>query len=126
MSENEISKHVLDAAFRVHTVLGPGLLESVYEAALTHELRKAGLAVDTQVPIPVVYDGVKLAIGFRLDVLVEEKVILELKSCENLAPIHSKQLLNYLRLADLRLGLLFNFNVESLKGNIIRLANNLR
>lgn len=126
MSENEISKHVLDAAFRVHSALGPGLLESVYEAALTHELRKIGLAVETQVPIPVVYDGVKLAIGFRLDVLVEDKVILELKSCENLIPIHSKQLLNYLRLADLRLGLLFNFNVESLKGNIIRLANNLR
>lgn len=125
MTENEISKVVLDAAFRVHTALGPGLLESVYEAALTHELRKAGLEVETQVPIPVVYDGVKLAIGFRLDVLVENKVILELKSCENLIPIHSKQLLNYLRLADLRLGLLFNFNVESLKGNIIRLANNL-
>ena len=126
MTENEISKVVLDAAFRVHTTLGPGLLESVYEAALTHELRKAGLEVETQVPIPVVYDGVKLAIGFRLDVLVEGKVILELKSCEQLIPIHSKQLLNYLRLADLRLGLLFNFNVESLKGNIIRLANNLR
>ncbi|WP_201984512.1 GxxExxY protein [Hymenobacter rubidus] len=114
MHENEISKVVLDAAFRVHSALGPGLLESVYEAALTHELRKQGLAVETQVPIPVVYDGVKLAIGFRLDVLVENKVILELKSCENLIPIHSKQLLNYLRLADLRLGLLFNFNVESL------------
>ena len=126
MGENEISKVILDAAFRVHTTLGPGLLESVYEAALTHELRKAGLEVETQVPIPVVYDGVKLAIGFRLDVLVEGKVILELKSCEQLIPIHSKQLLNYLRLADLRLGLLFNFNVESLKGNIIRLANNLR
>ena len=126
MTENEISKVVLDAAFRVHTALGPGLLESVYEAALTHELRKHGLAVETQVPIPVVYDGVRLAIGFRLDVLVESKVILELKSCENLIPIHSKQLLNYLRLSDLKLGLLFNFNVESLKGNIIRLVNNLR
>ena len=126
MGENEISKVILDAAFRVHTTLGPGLLESVYEAALTHELRKAGLEVETQVPIPVIYDGVKLPIGFRLDVLVENKVVLELKSCERLIPIHSKQLLNYLRLADLRLGLLFNFNVESLKGNIIRLANNLR
>ena len=126
MGENEISKVILDAAFRVHTILGPGLLESVYEAALTHELRKAGLEVETQVPIPVIYDGVKLPIGFRLDVLVENKVVLELKSCEQLIPIHSKQLLNYLRLADLRLGLLFNFNVESLKGNIIRLANNLR
>lgn len=126
MNENEISKIVLDAAFRVHTVLGPGLFESVYEAALTHDLRKAGLEVETQVPIPVIYDGVKMAVGFRLDVLVENKVILELKSCEQLIPIHSKQLLNYLRLADLRLGLLFNFNVESLKGNIIRIANNLR
>ena len=126
MNENEISKIVLDAAFRVHTVLGPGLFESVYEAALTHDLRKAGLEVETQVPIPVIYDGVKMAVGFRLDVLVENKVILELKSFEQLIPIHSKQLLNYLRLADLRLGLLFNFNVESLKGNIIRIANNLR
>ena len=126
MTENEISKVVLDAAFRVHSALGPGLLESVYEAALTHELRKYGLEVETQVPVPVVYDGVKLAIGFRLDVLVENKVILELKSCENLSPIHSKQLLNYLRLSGLKLGLLFNFNVESLKGNIIRLVNNLR
>ncbi|WP_345054268.1 GxxExxY protein [Hymenobacter glaciei] len=98
----------------------------MYEAALTHELRKAGLEVETQVPIPVVYDGIKLALGFRLDVLVENKVVLELKSCEQLIPIHSKQLLNCLRLADLRLGLMFNFNVESLKGNIIRLANNLR
>ena len=126
MHENDIAKLVLDAAFRVHSALGPGLLESVYEAALTHELRKTRLGVETQAPIPVVYDGVKLAIGFRLDVLVENKVILELKSCEQLIPIHSKQLLNYLRLADLRLGLLFNFNVESLKGNFIRLVNNLR
>ncbi len=125
MDENQISKIVLDAAFRVHTTLGPGLLESVYEAALTHELRKAGLEVETQVPIPVVYDGVKLAIGFRLDVLVNDKVILELKSAESLSPIHSKQLLNYLRLSNLKLSLLFNFNVESLKGNIIRLVNNL-
>ncbi len=125
MDENQISKVVLDAAFRVHTALGPGLLESVYEAALTHELRKADLTVETQVPIPVIYDGVKLAIGFRLDVLVADKVILELKSAECLLPIHSKQLLNYLRLSNLKLGLLFNFNVESLKGNIIRLVNNL-
>ena len=126
MSENEMPKVVLNPAFRVHTALGPGLLKSVYEAVLTHELRKKGLEVETQAPIPVVYDGVRLAIGFRLDVLVENKVMVELKSCENLIPIHSRQLLNYLRLANLRPGLLFNFNVEFLKGNIICLAHNLR
>ena len=115
----------MTAAFRVHTVLGPGLLEAVYEAALAHELRKASLLVKTQVALPVVYDGVQLELGYRLDILVEDKVILELKSVEALAPIHTKQLLNYLKLSSLRLGLLINFNVLSLKEHIHRVVNSL-
>ena len=114
---------ILGAAFRVHTVLGPGLLESVYEVALAHELRKAGLLVATQVEMPVAYDGIRLDLAFRADIVVEGRVILELKSVETLAPVHSKQLLNYLRLANLKTGLLINFNTASLKDQIIRLAN---
>ena len=109
----------------VHTVLGPGLYESVYEAALAHELRKLGLAVETQVALPVIYDRIRLELAFRLDVLVEQKVIIELKSVMELAPVHSKQLLNYLRLSQLKLGLLINFNVPSLRDHIIRLVNGL-
>lgn len=123
--ENVAAGHIMRAAFRVHTALGPGLYESVYEAALTHELRKLGLVVETQVGLPVVYDGIKLDVGFRVDILVEQKVIVELKSVEHLAPVHSKQLLNYLHLSRLKLGLLINFNVISLKEHIIRLVNGL-
>ncbi len=125
MHENEIAGHVMRAAFRVHTALGPGLYESVYEAALAHELRKLGLLVETQVALPVVYDGVRLEVGFRLDMLVEHKVIIELKSVMELAPMHSKQLLNYLHLSHLKLGLLINFNVPSLRDHIIRIVNGL-
>ena len=113
------------SAFRVHTALGPGLYESVYEAALAHELRKLGLLVETQVALPVIYDGIRLEVGFRLDILVEQKVIIELKSVTDLTPIHSKQLLNYLHLSHMKLGLLINFNVESLRNHIIRLVNGL-
>ena len=125
MHENQLAGLIMTAAFRVHTVLGPGLLEAVYEAALAHELRKASLLVKTQVALPVVYDGVQLELGYRLDILVEDKVILELKSVEALAPIHAKQLLNYLKLSSLRLGLLINFNVLSLKEHIHRVVNSL-
>jgi GxxExxY protein len=125
MHENQIAGHVMRSAFQVHTVLGPGLYESVYEAALAHELRKLGLLVETQVALPVVYDGIKLEVAFRLDMLVEQKVIIELKSVTELAPIHSKQLLNYLHLSQLKLGLLINFNVPSLRDHIIRLVNGL-
>ncbi len=125
MHENEIAGHVMRAAFRAHTVLGPGLYESVYEAALAHELRKLGLAVETQVALPVVYEGIKLEVAFRLDMLVEQKVIIELKSVTELTPIHSKQLLNYLHLSQLKLGLLVNFNVPSLRDHIVRLVNGL-
>ena len=113
------------AAFRVHTALGPGLLESVYEAALAHELRKEGLLVATQVPLPVTYDGVRLELGFRLDLLVEHKVIVEIKSVDALIDVHHKQLLTYLKLSGLKLGQLINFNVPSLRDHIIRKVNGL-
>ncbi len=123
MERTDLTGRILGVAFRVHTVLGPGLLESVYEVALAHELRKAGLLVATQVEMPVVYDGLRLDLAFRADMVVESQVILELKSVEALAPIHSKQLLNYLRLSGLRVGLLINFNTASLKEQIVRLVN---
>ena len=123
MEKDELTGQILGVAFRVHTVLGPGLLESVYEVALAHELRKAGLLVATQVEMPVVYDGIRLDLAFRADMIVESTVILELKSVEALAPVHSKQLLNYLRLSGLKTGLLINFNTISLKDQLIRLSN---
>lgn len=113
------------AAFHVHTALGPGLLESVYEAALAPELHKAGLLVATQVPLPVVYDEVRLELGFRLDILVEKKVIVEVKSVEALLDVHHKQLLTYLKLTNLKLGQLINFNVVSLKDYFVRIVNSL-
>jgi GxxExxY protein len=127
MSKDELdalSRTVLDAAFRVHTALGPGLLESAYCACLVHELRKAGLLVETEVPVSVVYDGVKLAdVGYRIDVLVERELVLEIKSVDGLAPVHHAQLISYLKLSGRRLGLLLNFNVERLVDGISRKAN---
>jgi len=125
MTENEIAKIVVDAAYKIHTRLGPGLLESVYEAVLVYELQKRGLAVLRQEPIPVSYEEVHLDVGFRADLLVAEKVIIELKSIEKIAPVHKKQLLSYLRLADKRLGLLINFNVVLIKDGITRIVNGL-
>ena len=118
-----LTGRILHAAFRVHSLMGPGLLESVYEAALAHELRKAGLRVATQVEVPAMFDGIKLDVAFRADMVVEAQVILELKSVEALAPVHSKQLMNYLRLSGLKVGLLLNFNTISLKDQLIRLVN---
>ena len=126
LSENEIAERVLDAAFRVHTNLGPGLLESVYEVILWHELRKTGLAVERQRPIAIHYEGLTFDEGFRADLIVENLVIIELKSIQALAPVHSKQLLTQLRLAGLKLGLLINFGEERLKNGIKRVANGLR
>ncbi|MCH2242603.1 MAG: GxxExxY protein [Aquabacterium sp.] len=120
---NEISGAIVDAAYKVHTTLGPGLLESVYEAAMEYELRKRGLRVVRQVPIPVVYEEVRLEEGFRADLIVEDKVIVELKSVEAVYPVHKKQLLTYLRLADKRLGLLINFGASLIKDGISRIAN---
>ena len=125
MHENEISYQIRGAAFKVHSNLGPGLLESVYEKALAHELRKTGLSVFTQIGLPVEYDGIKMDQGFRADLLVEEKVIVEIKSVENLLDIHHKQLLTYLKLSDKKLGLLMNFNSILLKKSITRIVNNL-
>jgi GxxExxY protein len=121
---NALSGQVLDAAFRVHSALGPGLLESAYVACLAHELRKAGLQVRTEVPVPLVYDGVQLAdVGYRMDLLVEEQFVVEVKSVEALAPVHHAQLISYLKLSNRRLGLLINFNVAHLVEGISRKAN---
>lgn len=125
MDENAISFEIRRAAFKVHTALGPGLLESVYELALAFELRQAGLRVETQVALPVVYAGHQLDGGYRLDLLVECKVIVELKSVEAILPVHHKQLLTYLKLSGLKLGQLINFNVDSLKDHMHRLVNGL-
>ena len=123
--ENELSKNILDAAFRVHTALGPGLLESAYEACLAYELRAEGLNVLTQVPLPLVYREVKLEVGYRLDLLVEDLVIVEVKSVDALAVIHQAQLISYLKLSGKRLGLLINFNTVRLKDGIKRMVNGL-
>jgi GxxExxY protein len=125
MTENEIARVIVGAAFKIHTTLGPGLLESVYEAVLEYELQKRGLRVARQVPFPVVYEVVRLDEGFRADLIVEDKVIVELKSVEQVAPVHKKQLLTYLRLTDKRLGLLINFGAALIKDGISRVANNL-
>lgn len=125
LSENELSKLILDAVFRVHTKTGPGLLESVYEATLAYELRKQSLKVERQVPIPIRYEDLTFDEGFRADLLVEDTVIVELKSIEKLVPVHGKQLLTQLRLSDRRLGLLINFGEARLKDGIQRVANGL-
>ena len=125
MTENEIATIVVDAALRIHRTLGPGLLESVYQAVLDFELQKRDLRVAQQVGLPVHYEGIKLELGFRVDLIVGEKVIIEIKSVETLAPVHKKQLLTYLRLMNLRLGLLINFNVELIKDGIHRVVNRL-
>jgi GxxExxY protein len=119
----EISHAVITAPMRVHSELGPGLLESTYTACLQYELRKAGLRSDAQVGLPVVYDGVKLDIGYRIDLLVEDLVIVELKSVEAIAPVHQAQIISYLKLSGRSLGLLINFNVPHLKDGIKRFVN---
>ncbi len=114
------AKVAVDAALKVHSALGPGLLESVYETCLAYELRKRGFAVETQVAIPVVYDGVRLEAGLRIDVLVERQLIIEIKAVEEMNPVFKAQVLTYLRLTGLRLGLLINFNVPLIKNGIER------
>ena len=121
-----LSKRVLDAAFRVHTTFGPGLLESAYTACLVYELRKSRLDVKTEVPVPVVYDSVKLTdVGFRIDILVAHELIIEVKALEAIAPVHVAQLVSYLKLSDRRLGLLLNFNVEHFRDGIYRRVHRL-
>ena len=116
----KVGKTVLDSAFKVHTTLGPGLLESVYETTMAYEIRKNGLQVATQVSLPILYDGQKLESGLRLDMLVEKCVIVELKSVETMNPVYEAQIMTYLRLSAVRLGFLINFNVKHLKDGIKR------
>jgi len=123
--ENETAKQIVDAARSVHRALGPGLLESVYETALSHELVKRGLQVERQVPVTFMYDGQRYDEGFRVDLLVADCVIVELKSVEEVHPVNKKQLLTYLRLSGKRLGLLINFNSALLKHGITRIVNGL-
>ena len=123
MNENEIAKKILDNAFVVHTKLAPGLLESVYEVVLAHELKKAGLLVERQRPMPITYDGILFEEGYRADLLVESKVIVELKSVAAISAVHSKQVLTQLRLSGLKLGLLINFGETHLKNGIKRIIN---
>jgi len=125
VGENAVGQQVVDAAFRVHTSLGPGLLESVYEAALAYELEKRGLSITRQQGIPVVYEAVRIHAGFFADLVVEDQVIVEIKAVETVAPVHKKQLLTYLKLANKRLGLLINFNVVLIKHGITRIVKGL-
>jgi len=125
MQENEISKIVVDCAFKIHNELGPGLLESVYEEVLSYELIKRNLNIERQKGIPVIYDNLKMELGFRADIIIENKVIIELKSVDAIAPVHSKQLLTYLKLTGCKLGLLINFNEALIKNGIKRIVNNL-
>ncbi|MGQ9642855.1 MAG: GxxExxY protein [Ignavibacterium sp.] len=120
MNGEEIFKKILDCSFKVHTALGPGLLESAYEECLSYELKKLGLMVEKQKPLPLVYEEVKLDAGYRVDLLVENKIIVEIKSVDSLADIHMAQILTYLKLSGCRLGLLVNFNVKHLKDGIKR------
>lgn len=126
MTENEVSYYIRGAAFKIQNELGPGLLESVYEHILAYELEKEGFNVKRQMPIPVIYENHTFDIGFRLDLLVEDKVIVEIKSIERLAPVHHKKLLTYLRLSNKKLGLLINFNSATLDSkSMVRVVNDL-
>ncbi|MEG9328535.1 GxxExxY protein [Salinimicrobium catena] len=125
MEENEISYKVIGCAMELHRKIGPGLLESVYENALAYELINTGLLVQKQLPMPFIYKEIKMDIGYRLDLLIENKVIVEVKSIETLAPVHFSQLLTYLKLSEKKLGLLINFNCKTLKEGVHRIVNDL-
>ena len=125
MTENEISHRIIGAAIEVHKELGPGLLESSYETCLAYELKQLGFNVKTQTALPVVYKGVKLSAGYRIDILVENNVIIEVKAVDMLADIHTAQLLTYLKLKELKLGLLINFNSVRVIDGVKRVVNNL-
>ena len=125
MKENDISYDIRGAAFTIYNELGPGLLESVYEMALAYELEEMGYTIGRQVGIPMKYKEIGFDVGFRLDIIVNDLVIIEIKSVESLHDVHHKQLLTYLKLAEKKLGLLINFNTDSIKSSIIRIANNL-
>ncbi len=123
MRENEITKIVIDLCIKIHKALGPGLLESVYEEILVFELKKIGLSIARQLAIPVVYENIKMDLGFRADIMIEDKVIIELKSIDSILPVHKKQLLTYLKLTGKKVGLLINFNEALMKDGIVRIAN---
>jgi GxxExxY protein len=125
MTENEIATIIVNCCFKIHKLSGPGLLESVYEEVLTYELSNCNLEIKRQHPIPVVYESVKMNLGFRADLIVEDKVVIEIKSIESLASVHGKQVLTYLRLTEKKLGLLINFNEALIKDGIKRIVNNL-
>jgi len=125
MTENDISREIVDTAFQVHTKLGPGLLETVYEVIMAHELKKRGMHVERQMPVPIVYEDLKFEEGFRADLVVNGLVAIELKSVDKLAKVHKKQLLTYLRLMDRKLGLLVNFGENLIKDGISRVVNGL-
>jgi GxxExxY protein len=125
MTENEISSIIIGAAIEVHKQLGPGLLESSYEICLAHELRQRGLEVNTQLALPIIYKDVNLEAGYRIDLLVEKKVIIEVKAVGEFSEIHLAQILTYLKLSDLKLGLLLNFNVTKMVDGLKRVVNNL-
>lgn len=125
MTENEISNKIIGVAIEIHRSIGPGLLESAYHAALAYDLKQEGLFTETEVPMPFVYKGIKQDVGYKIDILVERKVIIEVKSIETLLPVHFAQTLTYLRLTNLKLGLLINFKTKLLKDGIHRIVNNL-
>ena len=125
MKENEVSYKIRGCIFKVYNKLGPGLLESAYEAALVYELKKENLEIKNQIALPMIYEEIKMEIGYRLDILVENKVIIELKSVENLLDLHHKQVITYLNLSGLKLGLLVNFNSDDISKSIFRKVNNL-
>ena len=125
MTENEISKVIVNTAYQIHNQLGPGLLESVYEEIMYFEFTKLGLQVNRQKAIPVIWNEIKMEIGFRADLVVENKVIIELKSVEKIAPVHPKQLLTYIKLSNIKLGILINFNEPLIKDGITRIVNRL-
>ncbi len=125
MDINQLSSKIIGAAIEVHKALGPGLLESAYEKCLCHELKLRGLSFDSQKPLPLLFKGEEIDCGYRLDVVVDNAIVLELKSCEKIEPIHKAQLLTYLKLSGLTLGLVLNFNVPAMRDGIVRIANNL-
>lgn len=125
MEINDVTGTIVDAAMKVHTALGPGLLESAYEACLAYELQKRGLNVRTQVSLPIVYEEVRLEVGYRMDMVVADSVLVEIKAVDKLQPIHEAQILSYLKLSGIKAGLLINFHVEHLKDGIKRRVNNL-
>jgi len=125
MTENELSNKIIGEAIKVHSQLGPGLLESVYEECLSYKLIKSGIYIERQKPIPLIFEDVRMECGFRCDILIESKLIIEVKSCEALNDIHLAQVLTYLKLSGVKLGLLMNFNVLKLKDGIKRVVNNL-